>query len=60
MKNEQIEPRKIERINGTLHKPGYAHPAPRQDANPRRERAEEGEAAGQHKNTGEKEHKGAR
>ena len=60
MKNVPTEPRKIERITGTLHKPGFAHPIPRQDANLPREKAEEGEVAGRHKNTGQKDHKGAR
>jgi hypothetical protein len=60
MKNEPTEPRKTERIEGTLHKPGYAHPVPRQDANLPREEAEESEVAGRHKNTGQKDHKGAR
>lgn len=60
MKNESTEPRKTERIAGTLHKSGYAHPAPLQDPNLPREKAEEGEVAGRHKNTGQKDHKGAR
>jgi len=63
MKNEPTEPtepRKTGRIEGTLHRPGYAHPAPQQDADLAREKAEEGEVAGRHKNTGQKDHKGAR
>ena len=60
MKSEPTEPRKTKRIEGTLHKPGYAHPAPRQDANLPREKAEQSEVAGRHKNTGQKDHKGAR
>ena len=60
MKNEPTEPRKTGRIEGTLHKPGYTYPAPRQDANLPREKAEQSEVAGRHKNTGQKDHKGAR
>ena len=60
MKHEQTEPRKTGRIEGTLHMPGYTHPAPRQDADLPREKAEESEVAGRHKNTGQKDHKGAR
>ena len=60
MKNVATEPRKTKRITGALHMPGYAHPAARQDANLPREKAEESEVAGQHKNTGQKDHKGAR
>ena len=48
------------RILGTLHKPAYAHPAPRQDVNLPKEKAEESEVAGRHKNSGQKDHKGAR
>lgn len=48
------------RIAGTLHKRGYAHPAPLQDQNLAREKAEESEVAGRHKNSGQKDHKGAR
>ena len=48
------------RIAGTLHKRGYTHPAPLQDENLPRERSEENEVAGRHKNNGQKDHKGAR
>ncbi|MEO8526691.1 MAG: hypothetical protein ABI460_18330 [Caldimonas sp.] len=48
------------RIAGTLHKRGYAHPAPLRDENLPREKAEESEVAGRHKNSGQKDHKGAR
>jgi hypothetical protein len=60
MTNEPTETRKTRRIEGTLHKPGYPDPSPRQDANLPREQAEESEVAGRHKNTGQKDHKGAR
>ncbi len=60
MKNDTSAPPKTTRIEGTLHKRGYAHPAPRGDANLPRERAEESEIAGRHKNSGQKDHKGAR
>jgi hypothetical protein len=60
MKNDPINPRRTERIQGTLHKPGYAHPARREDANKPSEKAEESEVAGRHKNSGQKDHKGAR
>lgn len=48
------------RIAGTLHKRGCDHPAPLQDQNLAREKAEESEVAGRHKNSGQKDHKGAR
>ncbi|MEO8924275.1 MAG: hypothetical protein ABI330_15840 [Caldimonas sp.] len=48
------------RISGTLHKPKYAHPAPLRDENLPQEKAEESEVAGRHKNSGQKDHKGAR
>ncbi len=48
------------RIAGTLHKRGYAPPAPLRDENMPREKAEESEVAGRQKNTGQKDHKGAR
>ncbi len=51
---------KTERIAGTLHKRGYAHPAPVRHENLPREKAEESEVAGRHKNSGQKDHKGAR
>ncbi len=60
MQNDSTDPRKTERIEGTLHRPGYAHPATRGDANKPREKAEESEVAGRHKNSGQKDHKGAR
>ena len=60
MKNESKEPPKTDRIAGTLHKPGYVPSASRRDANLPREKAEEGEVAGRHGNTGQKDHKGAR
>jgi hypothetical protein len=48
------------RIAGTLHRRGYAHPAPLRDQDLPREKAEESEVAGRHKNSGQKDHKGAR
>jgi hypothetical protein len=42
------------------HGPGPAHPGPRGDADRPREKAEESEVAGRHKNSGQKDHKGAR
>ena len=51
---------KTERMTGTLHKRGYAQPAPLRDENLPREKAEESEVAGRHKNSGQKDHKGAR
>ena len=46
--------------NGPPHGPGHVHPAPRKDLNTPKERAEESEVAGRHKNSGQKDHKGAR
>lgn len=61
MKNDTTAPRKTERIEGTLHKAGYdTRPAAREDANLPRERAEECEVVDRHKNSGQKDHKGAR
>jgi hypothetical protein len=51
---------KIGRIAGTLHKRGYARPAPLRYENLAREKAKESEVAGRHKNSGQKDHKGAR
>jgi hypothetical protein len=48
------------RIAGTLHRRGYAHPAPLRDQDLPREKAEESEVAGRYKNSGQKDHKGAR
>jgi hypothetical protein len=39
---------------------GYPHPAPKTDSNLPKEKAEEAEVAGRHKNSGQKDHKGAR
>jgi hypothetical protein len=44
----------------TLKKPGNAHPVPLSDVNLPAEVAEENEVAGRHKNSGQKDHKGAR
>lgn len=44
-----------------LHrKPGRTHPFPLKDVNQQKEKAEEQEVAGRHKNDGQKDHKGAR
>ncbi|MEO8925453.1 MAG: hypothetical protein ABI330_21980 [Caldimonas sp.] len=51
---------KTARIAGTLHARGYVHPAPLRDENLPHEKAEESEVAGRHKNSGQKDHKGAR
>ncbi len=51
---------KTERMTGTLHKRGYVPPAPLRDENLPREMAKESEVAGRHKNSGQKDHKGAR
>jgi hypothetical protein len=59
MKNDSTDPRKTGRTDGPPHKPGYAHPAPREDLNKPKEKAEESEVAGRHKNSGQKDHKGA-
>ena len=48
------------RIAGTLRTRGHGHPAPLQDQNLLRQKAEESEVAGRHKNSGQKDHKGAR
>ena len=40
--------------------PGPIHPAPPVDVNKLRQEAEVKEVAGRHKNTGQKDHKGAR
>ena len=60
MKTDTTDASKTGRIAGTLHKRGYAHPAPLRDENLPREKVEESEVAGQHKNNGQKDHKGAR
>lgn len=51
---------KTGRITGTLHRREYVRPTPLRDENLPRERAEESEVAGRHKNSGQKDHKGAR
>jgi len=43
-----------------LKKPGQTHPSPLEDVNKQKEKAEENEVAGRHKNDGQKDHKGAR
>jgi hypothetical protein len=41
-------------------KPGQTHPSAEVEANRQRQKAEEREVAGRHKNDGQKDHKGAR
>lgn len=41
-------------------KPEPAHPSPLKDVNMQKEKAEQAEVAGRHKNDGPKDHKGAR
>lgn len=53
------QPPKTPPVNGPA-KSGFAHPAPRADVDLPKERAEESEVAGRHKNSGQKDHKGAR
>ena len=60
MTTDTTDARKTVRIEGTLHKPTHTQPVPRQDMNLPKEKAEEGEVAGRHKNSGQKDHKGAR
>jgi len=42
------------------HKPGQTHPSPLDEVNKQKQKAEEQEVAGRHKNDGQKDHKGAR
>lgn len=46
--------------NDPQHKPTPPHPFPSQDAKEQKQKAEEKEVAGRHKNDGQKDHKGAR
>lgn len=48
------------RITGTLHTRGYVHPIPVRNENPARKKAEESEVTGRYRNSGQKDHKGAR
>ena len=57
MKNTSTIPSKPDQSKGVP--PSYPH-APTTDANLTKERAEEAEVAGRHKNTSQKDHKGAR
>jgi hypothetical protein len=41
-------------------KPGPAHPSHAEEVNKQKQKAEEQEVAGRHKNDGQKDHKGAR
>lgn len=45
---------------GPQPKPGPTHPSPKVDAEQKNEKAEPNEVLGRHKNTGQKDHKGAR
>jgi hypothetical protein len=60
MKRDATDTLNTKQTDGAPRKPGYAHPAPRADANKPGEKAEESEVAGRHKNSGQKDHKGAR
>jgi hypothetical protein len=42
------------------HKPEQSYPSGLQEANQQKQKAEEREVAGRHKNDGQKDHKGAR
>lgn len=48
------------RIEGTLHKRGYVHPALVREEDLPREKSEESEVAGWHENSGQKDHTGTR
>lgn len=48
------------RITGTLHKRGYIPTVSRPEEDASKQKAEEKEVAGRHKNSGQKDHKGAR
>ncbi|MFA6015710.1 MAG: hypothetical protein WC742_11650 [Gallionellaceae bacterium] len=45
---------------GQQHKPKPTYPSPLEEANKQKNKAEEHEVAGRHKNDGQKDHKGAR
>jgi hypothetical protein len=49
-----------QRAKGPPPKPGQRRPSPQVDASRQREKAESTEAEGRHKNSGQKDHKGAR
>ncbi len=49
-----------QRAKGPPPKPGQHHPSPQVDASRQREKAESTEVEGRHKNSGQKDHKGAR
>lgn len=57
---DSITAPKTKRMTGTLHKRGYADPAPLRDENLPREGAEASEVAGRHENSGQQDHKSAR
>ena len=60
MKNDSTDTSKTGQTKGPPHKLGQTHSAPREDANKEKEKAEESEVAGRHRNSGQKDHKGAR
>ncbi|MEO8544563.1 MAG: hypothetical protein ABI434_13325 [Burkholderiaceae bacterium] len=60
MKIESTVAPKTGRITGTLHRRGYAQPAPLQDEDLPREKAEASEVAGQPNNSRQKDPEGAR
>ena len=45
---------------GQQQKPGPTHPSPAEDVNKLKQEAEVKEVTGRHKNSGQKDHKGAR
>ena len=60
MNNDPKATPTLEPIKGPPRRPAQARPPPREDANKHIEKAEESEVAGRHKNSGQKDHKGAR
>ena len=49
-----------QQAKGQQRKPGSAHPSPVEDVNKLKQEAEAKEVASRHKNSGQKDHKGAR
>ena len=60
MKNDPKATSISEPTEGPPHWPEQTRPLPRQDANKHMEKAEESEVAGRHRNSGQKDQKGAR
>jgi hypothetical protein len=55
-----VENSMTEQIKGRQDKPGAIPPAPAADHDKPKEKSEAAEVAGRHKNSGQKDHKGAR